>query len=101
MAGITQSACSFRLRAGRRQWHSVRLRAERTLLIALIALAAACVPRHPVDDLTLSTQVKIELLSDPELGALRRQVSTLDGIVTLSGTVPCAADVDRAKAAAR
>ena len=45
--------------------------------------------------------MKIELLSDAELGALRLQVSTLDGVVTLAGTVPSAADVDRATAAAR
>ena len=62
---------------------------------------AACGPHRPVDDLTLSTRVKIELVADPRLGALRLDVSTLDGVVTLTGTVPTQADVDRALAAAR
>jgi osmotically-inducible protein OsmY len=64
-------------------------------------LLAACAPHQPADDLTISTHVKIELLADPQLGALRLQASTLNGVVTLSGTVPAQADVDRATAAAK
>lgn len=45
--------------------------------------------------------MKIELLADPELGARRLDVSTVGGIVTLSGTVSSAADADRAAALAR
>ena len=97
----TQPACSFRLQA-EHPWGtcSFRLQAEKILLIALIALAG-CAPHRPVDDLTLSTQVKIELLQDPTLGAARLDVSTLNGVVTLSGTVPSQTDADRAIAAAR
>jgi len=62
---------------------------------------AACGPHGPSDDLTISTQVKIELLADPSLGARRIDVSTLNGVVTLSGTVAAPADVDRAAAVAR
>ena len=51
--------------------------------------------------MTLSTQVKIELLSDATLGALRLGVSTLDGVVTLTGTVPSQAEAARAAAAAK
>jgi type II secretory pathway component PulK len=60
-----------------------------------------CAPHRPADDLTISTKVKIELLADPALGALRLDVSTLNGIVTLSGTVPSQADADRAVAVAK
>lgn len=66
----------------------------------LLALAA-CAPRHPLDDMTLSTEVKIELLQDPALAAARLDVSSLNGIVTLSGAVPTQADADRAVAVAR
>jgi len=45
--------------------------------------------------------VKIEFLADPVLGALRLDASTLNGVVTLSGTVPTQMDVDRALAAAK
>jgi len=67
----------------------------------LAATIAACAPQRPADDLTLSTKVKIEMLADPQLGALRLQASTLNGVVTLSGTVPSQQDADRAVAAAR
>jgi osmotically-inducible protein OsmY len=75
-------------------------RARLALLIVALLLAA-CAPHRPVDDFTLSTKVKIELLADPQLGTLRLDVSTLDGVVTLSGAVPSQADADRATAAAK
>lgn len=77
-----------------------RLRAELALLILLLA-PGACVPARALDDMTLSTQVKIELLQDPTLAAARLDVSALNGVVTLSGTVPTRADADRAVALAR
>ena len=69
--------------------------------LALVLLLSACAPHHPADDLTISTKVKIELLADPALGALRLGASTLNGIVTLSGAVPSQADADRAVVTAR
>jgi hyperosmotically inducible periplasmic protein len=78
----------------------VRRQAAKALLIALLALSA-CAPHPPADDLTISTKVKIELLADRELGALRLQASTLNGVVTLTGTVPSQAEADRAVAAAK
>jgi hypothetical protein len=81
---------------------SVRLQAEsRLAILFVVLLLTACAPRRPVDDLTISTKVKIELLADPQLGALRLQASTLNGIVTLSGAVPSQVDADRAVAAAK
>jgi hypothetical protein len=74
----------------------------RLSILFLVTLSlTACATRQPADDLTISTRVKIELLADPQLGALRLEVSTLNGIVTLSGTVQSQADADRAAAAAR
>ena len=70
------------------------------LAAAIYLGTAACVHAKP-DDFTLSTKVKIELLGDRELGAMRLDASTLNGIVTLSGTVPSQAAVDRAVAAAK
>src|SRR6478752_6479391 len=93
MAGITRSACSFRLQA--------EPAAARVAALILVALLAGCAPHHPADDFTLSTNVKIELLADRELGALRLQASTLNGVVSLSGEVPTQAAADRAVAAAK
>ena len=86
----TRPACSFRLPAE-----------SRAAILGIILLVGACAPSRPVDDFTLSTKVKIELLADRELGALRLNASTLEGVVTLSGTVPSQADADRAIAAAK
>jgi hyperosmotically inducible protein len=70
------------------------------LLLPVLLVSAACVHAAP-DDFTISTQVKIELLQDAQLGAMRLDASTLDGVVTLSGTAPSQADADRAVAAAK
>ncbi|HEY2434539.1 MAG TPA: BON domain-containing protein [Vicinamibacterales bacterium] len=69
------------------------------VLVAL--LTSGCAPHQPSDDLTISTEVKIALLADRELGLLRLQATTLNGVVTLSGAVPSQTDVDRAVAAAK
>jgi osmotically-inducible protein OsmY len=85
--------CGFRHRSVSRRWQA------EVLLIVL--LLCGCAPHHPADDLTISTKVKIELLADPQLGPRRLDASTLDGVVTLSGTVPSQAEADRAVAAAK
>ena len=68
-----------------------------------VFLAASCgaVTRGTTDDPTISTHVKIALLNDPLLGALRLDAKTFQGTVTLFGTVSSQAEVDRAIAAAR
>jgi hyperosmotically inducible protein len=53
------------------------------------------------DDATISTRVKIALLNDPQVGPLRIDARTFQGVVTLTGTVKTQADVDAAVAAAR
>jgi BON domain len=100
--GITPPACSFRLQPEHQRRRSFRLQAEsRVWLLLLLLLLSGCAPHQPADDLTISTKVKIELLADPQLGALRLDASTLNGVVTLEGAVPSQADVDRAVAAAK
>jgi osmotically-inducible protein OsmY len=69
--------------------------------VLLATTLTACTARHPADDMSISTQVKIELLADPVLGGERVDVSTLNGIVTLAGTAQSQQDVDRAIAAAK
>jgi hyperosmotically inducible protein len=66
-------------------------------------LLSACAARtsRPADDLTTTTQVKIALLSDAQVGGLRLEVKTVQGVVTLSGTVKSDADVQQAVAVAR
>jgi hyperosmotically inducible protein len=61
--------------------------------VLLAAALAACAPRHvspagtaAYDDVTITTRVKTALLNDPQVSALKIDVSTSEGIVTLSGT---------------
>ena len=52
------------------------------------------------DDATISTRVKIALLNDRQIGALRLDATTAHGVVTLSGTVRSQAEADTAVAIA-
>jgi hyperosmotically inducible protein len=49
-----------------------------------------------VTDAGITTKVKSKLLADPDVSGLRIDVDTLDGVVTLSGTVGSAAERMRA-----
>jgi osmotically-inducible protein OsmY len=71
------------------------------VLMSLLSPAFSTATFDTRDDLTISAHVKTALLNEPGVGALRLGVETFQGVVTLSGTVPGAADVDRAIAAAR
>jgi hyperosmotically inducible protein len=71
------------------------------VVVALLSAACSTATFDTRDDLTVSAHVKTALLNEPRIGALRLGVETFQGVVTLSGTVPTAADVDRAIAAAR
>jgi hyperosmotically inducible protein len=77
---------------------------KRLLVLVLMSLlfpACSTATFDTRDDLTIGAHVKTALLNEPGVGALRLGVETFQGVVTLSGTVPSAADVDRAIAAAR
>ena len=80
--------CSLRVEAG-------------VLLLALVLTACGATTSATRDDASISTRVKIALLNDPQVGAMRIDARTFQGVVTLSGTVKSQADIDQAIAAAR
>ena len=47
-------------------------------------------------DSAITVKVKSALVADPDIKSLRIDVDTQDGVVTLSGTVPSAANAERA-----
>jgi hyperosmotically inducible periplasmic protein len=61
------------------------------LVLVLIAplLLAACgkTVGETIDDATITTRVKTAYINDPVVGALRIDVDTFKGVVTLSGRV--------------
>lgn len=73
--------------------------------ILILPLLAACgssgAISRTVDDGTISTRVKTALLNDPQVAALRINVQTSGGVVTLTGTVKSQAEEQRAIAVAR
>lgn len=77
-----------------------RRQAEVVVLVLLLAGCAATSSRT-ADDLTTTTQVKIALVSDARVGGQRLEVSTHQGVVTLSGTVRTAAEERQAVALAK
>lgn len=81
-------ACSFRLQA-------------EVLLLVLLLIGCGPAIYGTKDDATIATRVKIALLNDPNVGPLRLDARTTQGVVTLSGTVNSQKDVDAAIAIAR
>jgi hyperosmotically inducible protein len=71
------------------------------LLLAVTLSGCSAATNRTHDDLTTTTQVKIALVSDVQAGGLRLNVSTLQGVVTLSGIVKSDADARHAVAVAR
>jgi len=83
---------------------------RRALLAALLVtlVLPACAPRHvspagtaAYDDVTITTRVKTVLLNDPQVGALKIDVNTAQGVVTLSGTARSKGEEQRAVELAR
>ena len=77
-----------------------------TLFITLIVVAltfAACSKTidETIDDATITAAVKTALLNDPEVGAMKIDVDTASGVVTLSGSVKSQLDAEKATALAR
>jgi osmotically-inducible protein OsmY len=64
---------------------------ERNVDRATVATAAA------VDDATITARIKAAMLSEPGLSALRIDVTTRGGVVSLSGTVGAERDRQRAE----
>lgn len=72
-----------------------------TLVVPLVVAACGKTVGATMDDATITTRVKTALLNDPDVGALRIDVNTSGGVVTLSGAVKSKPDEDRAVAVAR
>jgi hypothetical protein len=72
-------------------------------LLALLVLLSACgaTTSRTADDPSTTTRVKIALLNDAQLGGLRLDVKTFQGVVTLSGTVTSDVQARQAIAVAR
>ncbi len=72
-----------------------------TLIAPMLLTACGKSVDATVDDATITTRVKTSLLNDPDVAALRIDVDTFKGVVTLSGAVKTAAERDKAVALAR
>src|SRR5262249_5576220 len=67
---------------------------------ALVISLAGC-ERRPASDTTINTAVKNKLAADPTTSAAKIDVDTSNGVVTLSGKVPTAAEKSEAERIAR
>lgn len=77
-----------------------------TLLLPLAGVSCATHRVSPAaeaayDDATISTRVKTALLNDPQIGALRIDVNTVQGVVTLSGSARNPGEAQKAVQLAR
>ena len=71
------------------------------LAFALLLTACGAATSGTTDDMTVSTRVKIALLNDRQLGPLRIDARTFQGVVTLTGTVPSRTEEQHAVEVAR
>ena len=71
------------------------------LLAPLLLTACGSTVARRIDDATITTRVKTALLNDADVGGLRIDVDTVEGVVTLSGQVKTAVERDKAVALAR
>jgi hyperosmotically inducible protein len=80
-----------------------RFTATLLALVLALPLFAACGKSvgETIDDATVTTRVKTAFINDPVVGALRIDVDTFKGVVTLSGRVKSKAEEDKAIALAK
>lgn len=80
-----------------------RFTATLLALVLALPLFAACgkTVGETIDDATVTTRVKTAFINDPMVGALRIDVDTFKGVVTLSGRVKSKAEEDKAIAIAK
>ena len=76
------------------------------VLAASISLLTACASSgraisNSVDDASITAQVKTKLLNDPQVNATKIDISTANGVVTMSGTVRSQPEQERAIQLAR
>lgn len=65
------------------------------------AANSANTTRAAIDDATITAQVQAALAQDPDLSAIKIQVGTVDGKVTLDGPAPSTIARDRAETIAK
>jgi hyperosmotically inducible protein len=87
-----------------RNRQNVRRIAMAVAVAWLLPLAfAACgkTVGETIDDATITARVKTALLNDPQVGGMKIDVDTTQGVVTMSGTVKNKAEETRAVELAR
>ena len=69
--------------------HAKRMAALLAAVLLVMPLLAGCgkTVGETIDDATITTRVKTAFVNDPVVGALRIDVDTFKGVVTLSGRV--------------
>ena len=69
--------------------HAKRRTALLAAVLLVLPLLAGCgkTVGETIDDATITTRVKTAFVNDPVVGALRIDVDTFKGVVTLSGRV--------------
>src|SRR6187551_2302182 len=72
-----------------------------TILAAPLTVGCGKTIGETIDDTTITTRVKTAMLNDPQVGAMRIDVDTFKGVVTLSGRVKNQTEHDQAVAIAR
>ncbi|MBI1763108.1 MAG: BON domain-containing protein [Acidobacteria bacterium] len=64
-----------------------------TILLTIMALVfVGCNAPQPADDSGITTKVKTKLFADTRTSAVKISVETVNGVVTLTGTVPTQAE---------
>ena len=83
--------------------HSYRTTVMLALVLIAPLLLGACgkTVGETIDDATITTRVKTAYINDPVVGALRIDVDTFKGVVTLSGQVKSKAEEQKAIELAR
>jgi hyperosmotically inducible periplasmic protein len=70
-------------------------------LLPLMFAACGKTIGETIDDATITARVKTALLNDPQVGGMKIDVDTTQGVVTMSGTVKDRAEETRAVELAR
>ena len=70
-------------------------------IVAALVISLAGCERRSASDTTVNTSLKNKLAADPTTSAAKINVDTSNGVVTLSGTVPTAAEKSEAERIAR
>ena len=68
-----------------------------TLLVALTLAFVGCDSPQPVDDAGITTKVKSKLAADANTSAIKISVDTINGVVSLTGTVPTQTEKSKAE----